>query len=916
MRSSILKIAASIALVIVSLNQTSAQLAITNYSNKDHVYAINITKDTVWIGTDGGIVQASIYGTVMGTITVNDSLSSNFITAIAVDSSDFKWFGTYDRGLIRYKGNSIQYLNATYNPMLGSRINCIEVDDVGRVWIGTDMGVARYNGTTFDLFTTNSNIQGPVTSICIDGTNVWFGTASNGLYRYNGTWQKIPAANGLTATKINGIAQKTDTVFVATETGLFYHLKSGSNFFLYPGLGINCMSVAINPINGTPWVGGQSIIYRLFNMGTLGFTQFVMAYYPILKFARNGDVWAGFGKQGKGVKYSNGTVAYNLGNSEISPPTNEITSVLQHNYITYFGTKDNGIISFDNVQWTSFFTTNPKVLSLAAKGDSIFAGTQDEFYILYSGSENPYPTTSPINTICVDKENVVWFGTDNGIFTFKENLPTNVDATGLYNPKVIKIAVDKLNTKWFLHSGGLTRYDGISYFHFNVANMGIAGAELFDIAVDTLDNLWIASSAGVLQYNGSNFQNYTQTNGLSENKILSVFVDNKNIKYFGTANSGLSLFNGTGFKNIGRSNYRLAASKITSINGERFSNNIWVAGEYGGISQLYINPLVVYIMPEGITPLCSGNAIKLNSSVSEYGLFPDQLKFSWSASDGSITSSQNSIVVNPKAPTTYYLTSGDGILQTVNQYFVDVVQITPATISGPRIVCSNSTNVQYSIPFDASRTFIWGINGGTIPNNISTNIDAFWDFSAKDAYLTLSEYDMNSGCSISQQYPIVIEIVPIPNLVRKGENLIICKDSGMMVYHWYLDGSLLTAPNRQFLNIPKVTAGASGSYSVGITTHNGCFTASNALEVVFNKVSFYPNPAKNLVNIEYYNLKPFSGSLKISDTNGSLVQKIEVNSLEGAQKTTFDVSDYKPGAYFYQLFDEESIYSSGKFIKE
>lgn len=75
-----------------------------------------------------------------GAVTLFHGLPSDHVRAISQDSDGVMWFGT-DAGLVRYDGRRVQRISA--EGAAASRIRAIKLDLDGALWIGTDAGAAR-----------------------------------------------------------------------------------------------------------------------------------------------------------------------------------------------------------------------------------------------------------------------------------------------------------------------------------------------------------------------------------------------------------------------------------------------------------------------------------------------------------------------------------------------------------------------------------------------------------------------------------------------------------------------------------------------------------------------------------------------------------------------------------------------------
>lgn len=111
--------------------------------------------------------------------------------------------------------------------------NCICQSTSGYIWVGTDNGLYRYDGSEFTLFTLDSNEDGTKYSInCIYLTSddkLYVGTDNYGLYLYdNGTFHRIPETYNLGVSTINGMYEDEEgRLWLATTSGIFYLSDDG-----------------------------------------------------------------------------------------------------------------------------------------------------------------------------------------------------------------------------------------------------------------------------------------------------------------------------------------------------------------------------------------------------------------------------------------------------------------------------------------------------------------------------------------------------------------------------------------------------------------------------------------------------------------------------------------------------------------
>jgi signal transduction histidine kinase/ligand-binding sensor domain-containing protein len=81
-----------------------------------------------------------------GAVTLFHGLPSDRVRAVAQDTEGVMWFGT-DAGLARYDGRRTQTVNAAGLPQ--GRVLALKLDRDGALWVGTEGGAARLNGGEF-----------------------------------------------------------------------------------------------------------------------------------------------------------------------------------------------------------------------------------------------------------------------------------------------------------------------------------------------------------------------------------------------------------------------------------------------------------------------------------------------------------------------------------------------------------------------------------------------------------------------------------------------------------------------------------------------------------------------------------------------------------------------------------------------
>ena len=122
----------------------------------------------------------------------NSGIPTNVLTAIAIDHDGVKWIGSLSGGIISYDDVNFVNHNESNSPIPSNRINCVSVDALNRIWIGTDFGIAVFDRSSWIIYDRdNSGLTSEIiNSIKFDDVGIaWIGTPS-GLVKFDGvTWQ-------------------------------------------------------------------------------------------------------------------------------------------------------------------------------------------------------------------------------------------------------------------------------------------------------------------------------------------------------------------------------------------------------------------------------------------------------------------------------------------------------------------------------------------------------------------------------------------------------------------------------------------------------------------------------------------------------------------------------------------------------
>jgi ligand-binding sensor domain-containing protein/signal transduction histidine kinase len=399
------------------------------------------------------------------------------------------------------------------NGLSNNKVNCILQDNRGFMWLGTNDGLNRFDGSNFTIFRNkpgdSSSISGNIiTDLLEDKEGVlWIATADGGLTKYD--YKKQPAH----------------------QFKQYKHQPGDTT-----SIPVNTVHALLEDTYGYLWLatGGKGII-RLDKKN--GHIDYVVKTWTrtVLDMAmdKNGIIWAG--RQGGGIlKVNPLTFAY-----QTDKRYDDLYAKLPH------------------VVVTSLFCDSQ---------DNMWYGAWDKFLYKYDPASNREITYTEkgydggfsndvITSITEDKKGRLWIGgKSNGLQLFDKasgsfyHFTQNPLLEGSLTDNAVNcIYIDRSGTAWVGTDRGVSiNSPGQQQFvqKFLLPLPATTAHSIYDFYKDEDRNLWIGTSSGLyLQKNGSTAMRHIP---LSYNgntlAVTKFFTDKKGQLYLGT-NYSLFLFN-------------------------------------------------------------------------------------------------------------------------------------------------------------------------------------------------------------------------------------------------------------------------------------------------------------------------------------------------------------------------------------
>jgi two-component system sensor histidine kinase ChiS len=498
----------------------------------------------------------------------------------------------------------------------------ITKDHQGFLWFGTMVGLNRYDGYGFKVFT---NDPGDSTSISDDWINsivasrtgdLWIGTQNGGLNKYD------PVSETFTAYKSN----PSDTTSLP-DKGVASLCEDSEG------------TIWIGTYNaGLCWKRSSENIIRHFKRDSLHQSILTNTTVNAIFEDYNGDLWIGT-SQGlcrleKNKKETGIYILYdkNYFSSILSTSKKSINSIYRDSrgelYITmtagglYVYDRKKDVFGLCTFGLKSEDMLKMKAYSLSEdKAGKYWVGTlENGLYLInpkdkglrqfkYGNNDENSLSSNTIYCVYADDAGTMWFGTYEGIskynyrgkqfntYLYRANNPYGLNAGS-----VMDLCEDSSGGMWFAtHGGGLNYLPKEStrfrYFRKNPNDPFSLGTDMLMCMTKVRDDIiWLGGrGGGLMKFDIRTkkakcfLHDPTKSSSISNNNIMYLYQDRKGNVWVGTT-EGLDKFDPvkevfTNYKNIPNDNSSLSGNDIWSIL-EDSNGNIWVGTQRHGLNRL------------------------------------------------------------------------------------------------------------------------------------------------------------------------------------------------------------------------------------------------------------------------------------------------------------------------------------------
>ncbi len=493
---------------------------------------------TVWT-TDAGLPQTSIY-------------------AVAQTGDGYLWVGT-ESGLARFDGVRFTVYNRRNTKELPTDYiaRLLGARD-GSLWIGTDSGLVHMKDGAWTIYTVHDGLSSNDIHALFEAGDgsLWVGTA-HGLDRLkDGRIAAYGVRDGLPGNTVTDLkADSAGDLWIATDAGLArFDGKSFSAYTAARGLANTALSALAIAPDGAVWMAGAHGQMARLVQGHIdderqkGMSDDISA----LHFDHEGNLWIGFESSGL-ARLHNGTLSlYGTQNGLPGDTVETFFEDSQHDL--WVGMFDGGLVELRDGAFATYgkaegLSSNIGWCGLEAKDGSIWMATSTGGVdrILPDGTIRHYTngerkSNETVHSMLETRDGAIWLGQRHGVLTRFLNGRFDTFQYERSSKSSINSLLEDPDGSLIVGTYGA----GAARFNIRGTNGQFAvireTGEIPAMALGHDGTLWLGTDGeGVIGIrNGVEVAKITKANGLLSDHILALYMDAEGVLWVGSSSGGLN----------------------------------------------------------------------------------------------------------------------------------------------------------------------------------------------------------------------------------------------------------------------------------------------------------------------------------------------------------------------------------------
>jgi len=530
-------------------------------------------------------------------------------------------------------------------------------DKDGYMWFGTNAGASKYNGRSWQTYTTdNGLINNAIYNIAQDKNGIIYFATLNGVSSLNTKTQKIRNYFENKAIKEIYIDESGEKWFFG-ENGIFKIAENGKEYHLnkeIAGLPRNVHAFGKNPLSSQYIIGAST---GLFMLSGSEVSKISDEYCHYAFFDTDGNLWA---SMQSGIYYTakkdikKKTLELQI-NSTLNIPKNSIIRrILQ--------TEDESVWLISDYKVYQILTLKQKPIvydeNIGLKRYRILSFLRDNENNMWFGLSGglqklnnkslrtlfPNQLNSYINSVYQDSDGKMWFGMNNDIYFFNEGLTNFTAQLPTDNKTFVSEVIPESGTIIIANTEAMYLVNQKTGKIVKERKFANPLLHLKDIYISPANEIFLLSGVnGVVYY----FANFDAEPMPVENHASRLVLQLEDFRGYtiGANSTGLVVFKNESFWQLRNTNYpvwSICKDDLTDIKTGKSESILWVGTEnglayYDNDSIRYIaNPEFKKVVIIAITPAEDHNRLWLgtNKGVFYYNKITQEIEFIVDSRDG------------------------------------------------------------------------------------------------------------------------------------------------------------------------------------------------------------------------------------------------------------------------------------------
>ena len=488
---------------------------------------------------------------------MENGLPQNTIHALVQTSDGFIWLGT-EVGLVRFDGYGFTTFDRNSDPALpDGDIRCLLAARDRSLWIGTSNGLARWKDGAVTAFTTGDGLPGnAIRSLREDDRGSILVSTENGEIGFDGA-HIVPIQydmlRGKPVWSEVELADRSRAIINRNSVELTYgghnqHWMVGKNL---PG---NRIQTAVADRQGALWIGT--------NGGLVRWVAGKLQKFPLTDPLATASILS--------------ILEDHEGNLWIGTETSGL-HILRDQRFRTIGTHEG--LSSDSTTTVVEDTSGRLWVGTGGSGLNVFAHHEHTTGPVITYSVNNGLLSDVILSLAAAPNGDIWVGTPDGLNRIRRGVVASfTSADGLPDDFIRSLLPDADGSLWIGTRRGLTHWfdtgSGARMLTYTQAN-GLGSDLVGAMDRDAQGSLWVATLAGLSRIVNGKIENFTTANGLSSN-VVTALLPRGNQMIIGTQDSGWNVWDGKRFTKSAQSRDDPARAAIRAIL-EDSSSHLWFA---------------------------------------------------------------------------------------------------------------------------------------------------------------------------------------------------------------------------------------------------------------------------------------------------------------------------------------------------